>query len=265
MSAGVELLKGLQIEHGPIPQLGRFFLLADRLLADAGVKVFRTSLDAAAEAQAANVDSWAMFPPMLDTRLSPISEDESFALLGKDASGDVVCAQAARFYDLGERSFKDIVTDQSFFYGSQIPPDPGMPLAAVTAPSAGHIKGRMLYSGALWVHPKCRGRHLTGVLPRISRAYGVARWNTQTTVGMVREDNMVPKLLASYGYKTIEPRFTITKLAPTTLSWCIMVMQQAELLEDLNRFVEARSSEIDTAVSDSSTEHKGHAVGGRHG
>jgi hypothetical protein len=262
-SLGSPVLDDLRIDHGPIPLLGRFFLLADRILADAGVTLLRTTLAKAAETQSANVESWALFPPMLDQRLSAIPGSTSYGLLGRDKRGAIVCAQAGRVYELGERSFADIVADQSFFYGSEIPAAPNSPTGEVTAPSAPHIRGRMVYSGALWVHPDYRGKHLAGILPRFSRCYALAKWNTEFTVGMASEQNFVPKLVDAYGYKRVEPRFTIHNLAPHPMSWMLLLMDRQELIDDLARFLEKRSAQVDAAVRSGSTQDEARRVANR--
>jgi hypothetical protein len=262
---GQPLIEGLRVDHGPITLLGRFFLLADGLLEKAGVRLVRTTLREAATAQASNTASWALFPPMLDARLSHIPDDMSYGLLGLNEQGDVVCAQGGRIYDIGSRSFSDIVADQSFFYGSEIPPKPGSPVAEVTAPSARHITGRFAYSGALWVHPDYRGRHLAGLLPRLSRCFALAKWNTQFTVGMVSENNVAPRLLASYGYKKIEPRFTITNLTPDPMSWSILWMDRDELIDDLASFLDGHRAQVDAAVRDGGTQDEGRLTANRNG
>jgi hypothetical protein len=252
--SGRPVLEGLEVRHGPIAQLGRFFLLADTLLAKAGVNLYRTSLADAAATQSANVESWHMFPPMLDTRLSSIATEMSYALLGRNGKGDVVCAQGGRIYDIGDRTFADIVADQSFFYGSEIPPLPGRPIAEVTAASATTITGRFVYSGGLWVHPDYRGRHLATLLPRFSRCYALATWDTQFTVGMASESNFSPRLVNAYGYRKIERRFTIHNLAPNPMSWAILWMNREDLLGDLARFIDTQTAQIDSAVGDGSAQ-----------
>lgn len=250
------VLDNLRIEHGPITLLGQFFLIAETLLSEAGITLYRTSLAEAAAAQGANRDSWHMFPPMLDTRLSSIPPETSYGFLGCDARGDVVCAQGGRIYDLQDRSFADIVADQSFFYGSEIPPAPGLPVAEVTAPSAGQISGRLVYSGGLWVHPDYRGRQLAGLLPRFSRCYALAIWDTHFTIGMASEANFNPKLVAAYGYEKIEHRFTIRDLAPQPMSWALLLMNRDDLIDDLSRFVETRGPQVDAAIGNGSAQNE---------
>ena len=261
--SGRPVLDDLQIKHGPVTLLGRFFLLADTLLAKAGVTLYRASLAEAAATQGANVESWHLFPPMLDTRLSPIPDDMSYGLLGRNERGDVVCVQGGRIYDVGERSFADIVADQSFFYGPAIPPARELPIADVTAPSATTIKGRFVYSGGLWVHPDYRGRHLAAVLPRFSRCYALSMWDTQFTVGMANEASFSPKLIAAYGYDKVERRFTIQNLTPTPMSWAILWMNREDLIGDLTRFVDAQVAQIDAAVGDGGAEDQARLLANR--
>lgn len=259
------VLEDLQIRFGPVPLLGRFFLLADTLLAKAGVTLVRASLAEVAATQAANINSWRMFPPMLDPRLSPIADAMSYALLGVNANGDVVCAQAGRIYDVGRRSFASIVADQSFFYGPQIPPAPGLPTAEITAPCAQTISGRFAYSGGLWVHPDYRGRHLTTLLPRFSRCFALAGWDTEFTVGMASEENFSSRLVAAYGYEKIERRFTIHNLASVPMSWAILWMNREDLISDLTRFVDTHAPQVDPAVRDGGTQDQSRPLAHRNG
>jgi len=263
VSLGRPMLEELQINFGPVTLLGRFFLLADTLLAKAGVTLYRVSLADAVATHAANVGSWHVFPPMLDTRLSNIPSEESYGLLGRNEDGDVVCAQGGRIYDVGHRSFADIVADQSFIYGSQIPPALGRPVAEVTAPSASLIAKRFVYSGALWVHPDYRGRHLTTLLPRFSRCYALAKWDTQFTVGMANESNFSERLVAAYGYQKVERRFTIQNLGPEPMSLAILWMNREDLIDDLTRFVDAQVPQIDSAVGDGGAQHQARFLANR--
>lgn len=250
------ILEGLVVEHEPITLLGRFFLIADAALSKAGVTLVRTSLEAAAQTQAANRDSWALFPPMLDTRLSTIPEEASYGLLGIDAAGDVVCVQGGRVYDAGERSLADLVADQSFIYGTAIPPAPDFPYAEISAPSARIVRGRFVYSGALWVHPDYRGKGLAGILPRFSRCYARAKWGTEFTMGIINEQALVPKLLKAYGYNRIEPRLTIRNFGPSSVDAVVLLMDRSELEEDLARFVKASAPQINGTVGHGSTQYE---------
>ncbi len=215
-----------------------FFDLAEKRLLSEGVTLSLTTLEEAAHTQARNTDSWALFPPMLDPRLSHISKDQSFGIVGRDASGTVVCAQGARFYDCGTRTFADIVADQSFCYGDAIPPPGEFPIAEVESPLANLVTGRFVYSGGLWHHTSLRGKGLSSILPRLARYRAFVQWDTEWTVGMVR-DFVKPEHMLQYGYKQVAMRFTFRQLSKdgSALHWQLMIMNRAELEEDLQRFL----------------------------
>jgi hypothetical protein len=47
----------------------------------------------------------------------------------------------------------------------------------VTAPATRRIRGRVVFSGAAWYRPDYRGRGLSAILPRVGKAYALARWS----------------------------------------------------------------------------------------
>ncbi len=73
-------LDGIEINHGPTGVLGRFFLSAENTIRELGITISIASLKQIASAQLENKASWALFPPMLDVRLSPILETMSLHL-----------------------------------------------------------------------------------------------------------------------------------------------------------------------------------------
>lgn len=249
-------LADLKIDHGPPGLLGRFFLAAENAVRDRGVVLSFASLEQSAMLHDAQTKNWAVFPPMLDTRLAHISEDMSYCLLGRNARGQVVCCQGGRIYDLDGRSLADIVNDQSFVYGDGGQPKDSQPVCAISAPSASTITGRFVYSGALWVHPDWRGQRLAGILPRISRAYALARWNTAYTFAFVSNSVANSPLLKLYGYKNVEPAFHFENLGPGHVDGCLLWMDAAALAADLVDFMATGLAKIDGVVADSRAQDK---------
>ena len=255
------LIDSIEINHGPVGMLGRFFLLADQLITDLGITINRASLADLAGLQSAHKSSWALFPPMLDVRLSAIPEDMSYALVGRNAAGDIVCAQGGRIYSTGDRSLADIVQDQSFFYATGSIPLLNAPRIALSAPSASVITGTFVYSGALWVRPDYRGQRLSRLLPRLSRAFALAHWNTRFTIALVSEQIAKSSLFEMYGYQKIEPKFSISGLMAQDMVGSLMWMDVDELTDDLARFLALERAQVDAAIANSSAENKPAAVG----
>jgi hypothetical protein len=248
-------LEDIEINHGPANVLGRFFLVADTYLKDRGVTLSLTTLKAASLLQETYKESWAVFPPMLDIRLSPIPEAMSYCLVGRNDAGEVVTSQGGRVFELHDRSFADIVDDQSFFYGPGGQPKPGQPTCKIWSPVAKRITGRFVYSGALWVRPDFRGRQFASVLPRLSRSYALARWGTSHTVSFIAQANMLTPLKAMYGYSRFDDGFCMSNIGSVgDVTGPMMWMEADELAGDLSRFM---ATQIDAAVRDRGAQDQG--------
>ncbi|MGI9409365.1 MAG: hypothetical protein ACR2OV_04780 [Hyphomicrobiaceae bacterium] len=240
-------LSKLEIKHGPIGLLGRYFLLAERLLRDRGLSIEITGIEQASSTHVENKMSWNAFPPMLDARLSHIDPDKSYCFLGRDSDGQVMFAQAGRIFELGERSFADIISDQSFFYGPAPVVSENAPTCETWSTKAREITGTIVYSGALWVHPDARGGRLASVLTRLSRSYALAKWGTRFTVAFVSEDMAKTPLVGIYGYKNLDDGAAIYGLFDEPIMFKLMWMSDDELIADLASFYAERSAQIDSA------------------
>ena len=175
-------------------------------------------------------------------------------------TGAIVTAQAGRIYDTGARFLKDIADDRSLYYGDDPPPAGGL-TCNLTAPSASRIGGRLVYSGALWVHPSHRGRKLAAILPRVSRVYALGRWNTNFTFAFIGAAMAKSPLLGLYGYKRVEPSYTFFENGQPIYTGSLMWMDAAELAHDIEDFVSSEFFEGDGAVRDGSGERKSAAIG----
>ena len=250
----IDLIDSIQIDYGPASMLGRFFLLAQHLIGDLGITMSRATLADLAALQSRQKSSWALFPPMLDVRLSAIPEHMSYALVGRNAAGDVVCTQGGRIYSTGDRSLSDIARDQSFFYAAGTTPGLGSPRIELSAPSASSIAGTFVYSGALWVRPDYRGQRLSRLLPRLSRAFALAHWNTRYTIALVSDQIAKSPLFEMYGYHRIEPSFRISGLMAQDMIGSLMWMDADELVTDLAGFLALQRAQINAAIADRGAE-----------
>ena len=71
----------------------------------------------------------------------------------------------------------------------------------VTAKDARSIGGVVFYGGSVWVRPDFRGRRFSEVLPRLGRAYAVARWPVDWGISFVAPILVEKGVAAGYGYK----------------------------------------------------------------
>jgi hypothetical protein len=214
--------------------LGRFFLWADTAARDRGVTLSFASLKDLVEANRANSGSWRPLFPVFDEALGGVAPETVFVLIGRDRRGDVVATQAARLYDWPETSLKDEADSLRMLYA-----DPDAAFARgdrceITTPVAEKITGRVVFSGGVWYRPDFRGKDLATILPRISRAYALTRWNSDFTIGWMADAVIAGGMAQRVGYAKLEPSCIELVASPTGKVRCALGwMQPDELLADL--------------------------------
>lgn len=258
-----EFINVANVRYGPPEVLGLFFLFADSILKELGIRLYVSSLAELAEVQSAQSSSWPLFAPMLDPRLGGIDAEMSYGFIGVDRSGRIACSQGGRVYSSTSRSLAEMIDDQSFFYGEGRRGEDTQPKCSCTAPVASRVIGTFTYSGALWVHPDHRGHQLAALLPRLSRAYALTRWNSEFTIAVVSDQIAASPLMRMYAYRTVQREFRIENVGPKPYVGQLMVLTAGELIEDLERVLSDSSSQIDPAVSDGRTEYQAAAVAKR--
>jgi hypothetical protein len=232
----------LKVKYGPAGLLGRFFLWADTAARDRGVTLSFGSLQELVEANKANSDSWRPLVPVFDEALGGVTPETVFVLIGRNKDGQVVATQAARLYEWPETSLKDEANSLRMFYA-----DPDAAFARgdrceVTAPVAEKITGRVIFSGAIWYRRDFRGKDLGTILPRISRAYALTRWNTDFTIGMLADAVIAGGLAERAGYTKVEQSCIELVASPLGKMRCgLSWMQSDELLGDLSAIMDRAS------------------------
>lgn len=140
-------------------------------------------------------------------------------------------------FDFGDETLADYLTSLRLFY-----PDPDRQKrdgesCTVDSPSARVINRRAVFSGGTWIHPDYRKRLMPMILPRISRALALTRWNTDYTFSLVNNILVTKGVAQAYGYQRVEPGILwfmapVADRCEASLVW----MPRAELLEDLSAF-----------------------------
>lgn len=237
----------ITLQHGPREELGRFFLTADKAARDRGVTLtLSTDFELLRDVNQMNLKHWHGLAPSFDSAYGGIDASCGFWIMGRNADGEIVTTQAAHFYAMGDETVGDYLNSLRLFY-----PDPARQkntgeCCTISSPSSGQIKGRVVFSGSTWIHPDYRGRELPKILPRISRALALTRWNTDYTISMVSMALVEKGVAAAYGYKRVEPgiewlRSSVSQRYTGALVW----MSQDELLNDLARFPDFSEGKAD--------------------
>jgi hypothetical protein len=258
------LLDQIQLRHGPVAQLGRFFLLADQAAHDRGIHLQlhtdMASLDVAYRA----VQPGQSVPivPTFDPAHNDLSPANSFWISGHDDSGMVVATQAARFFDLTQSSVEQELRSLRLFWA-----EPERHLAAgthclVDCPPASGITGRVVYSGGAWYHSKVRGVGLSRILPRISRALAYSQWDSEYTFSVAETVLIEKNVHRSYGYTRHSPSIRLAGSYREDLELELMWMPRHEMLEDLTAYVDAA---VENEVRNTETVETNMALPRRHG
>jgi len=236
----------ITLDKGPLPLLARFMLLADRAAYERGIRLsLHQDFGLLRQINERSRASWGKLVPIFNPEHSDLDPTNSFWIAGYDADGEIVATQAARFLPLQHSSLAEELRSLRLFYRA-----PGPHLAAgerceVLAPSAPAITGRVVFSGGGWYHPRCRGTGLSGILPRISRAYAHSRWETDYTVSMVEPVLTEKGVVRSYGYSRVEPMIRFLGSFRGDLDLHLIWMATEELLQDLTAWATADSSAYD--------------------
>ena len=198
------LAADITIDHGPARLLGRYFLAAEADANALGVTLSFASMEELLAANRANGASWLPLISIFDPTQCDLGPDNSFCFFAHDRDGRLVSTQAGRFLDWRTTNLRAEVESLRLLYRDPAAQrSPGEDYT-VSAPDADLMTGPILFSGAAWCRPDFRGAGLATILPRISRALGLARWNTAKTMTLMGELNMGRRVFARNGYRHVD-------------------------------------------------------------
>lgn len=183
-------LADVVIENGPRDVLGRLFLRADTGLRERGIRLSFSDCDELKAVNAENSESWSPILPLFDPSVSNVGAHNCIAIVGRNTSGRIIFAHAARFYDLGASTLKDEIESLRLFYTD--PARSALPGEAMvaSAPVAARMSGGLVFGGALWLQPEYRKGDIRTLTGPIMRALSFTRWAPDFIFSF-----MVPKLI----------------------------------------------------------------------
>jgi hypothetical protein len=196
----------------------------------------------------ANQSSWRALIPTFDRRLSNLAEDNAFCILGYDMTGEVVATQACRLFDWRDKNFKKAAEDLSLFYSHAEWDRQPDETCEVTAASAALVSGRVAFSGGAWYRRDFRGKYLSLIMPRISRAYAFTRWSTDYTASMIQDSVLASGMGKRCGYSNVEWGVRVNGSPMGNIDFAFVWMEPEELVEDLLAFEGTVSTEADRSV-----------------
>lgn len=224
----------MPIAHGPRNMLARFVRQVERVGTERGVR-FAIETDFAAFNEAA--------PEIRRTggRITPnfnpaygYDGSNGWWVSARNAAGELVATVAGRVYEWPDTNLAAELESFRFLYGDAVEKfRKPMERCEVSAAFARKITGRVCYGGGGWVRPDMRGKGLSAILPRLSKAYAVGRHDFDWSVAIV-EPVLVRKGVAKrYGFNHIEfgVHFSGTPFGDYDLAMCWM--DRDEFVDDL--------------------------------
>ena len=196
----LRLPDALTIKHGPARLLSTFVLEGDKAARRMGLRLrLRNDFGELLyfNKQRIACGDWYRLPHMFHPEYSDLVPENSYWISGENDQGEIVVTQAGRVYYWPESTLEEEA--RLMFYADR---EEGQ-RCIVTAADAKKISGVVFYGGSVWVRPDFRGRQLSQLLPRLGRAYAVARWPVDWGISLVAPVLVEKNVAAGYGYKHV--------------------------------------------------------------
>ena len=225
----------LDVIHDPRDLSCRFLRLAEARMRDWGITLFlHRDFQRLVEINQANQGhKWFGLMPMFHP--ATYRGGEAFWLEGRATdTAEPVMTQAARRYNLWDRSLQEVLTSLALYYDEPARDRSPGEACACGAPSAALLSGIVTYSGAGWARADWRGKGAAAILPRLSRMLAQCLWDQDYTISLVDPVLIEKGIVQAYGYRRAEPGVHwINSLSQGSLDLALVWMTQAELLQDL--------------------------------
>jgi GNAT superfamily N-acetyltransferase len=207
----LRLPDALTVKHGPARLLSHFVLEGDKAARQIGIGLrLRYDFDELLYLNRQKVSNGTWYPlmKMFNPEYNILIPENSYWISGEDEHGEIVATHAGRVHYWPQTTLEQEVDALLYGVGGT-----GQP-CIVTAPDAKQITGVVVYGGSAWVRPDFRGKRLSQLLPRLGRAYALARWPIDWGISIVAPILVEKGVAAGYGYKR-ESRSIIFPGAPT--------------------------------------------------
>jgi len=202
---GRPLLDEIVLDYGPLDVLSRCLMAGDAIALRHGIQLSFATLETLGDVNYDHRDSWPPLTPTYDPGVWRGDEQNAFAIVGRNAEGEIVATQAARIFHWSPRTnFGKEAEALRIFYR-----DPGADAnrserCDVSAQGAFGLTGRVALSGGIWIRPDYRGRRLTELMGRMGRAYALGKYDIAYNASVMTEAVCSRGLWRLAGYTRIE-------------------------------------------------------------
>lgn len=225
----LRLPDALTIKHGPARLLARFVLEGDKLARRMGIRLrLRHDFGELVYLNKAEValGRWYRLVDIFNPEYCDLTPENSYWISGENEHGEIVVTQAGRIYFWPDTTLKQEA--RMMFYGDR---EMGQQ-CTVTAADADSITGVVFFGGSVWVRPDFRGRQLSQLLPRLGRAYALARWPVDWGISFVNPVLVEKGVATGYGYKHISYSIAYPGSPLGDLDLALVSLSAAEAYDD---------------------------------
>lgn len=233
----LRLPDAITIVHGPRRLLSRFILASDRAARQMGLHLrVRTDFDALLWLNRRETarGNWYPIVDMFNPELVELGPENALWISGENSNGEIVVTFAVRIFDWRGSSLAEQAC--ALFYGE----DRGQP-CIVTAEAAHLISGIVTINGANWVRPDHRGRQISALSPRLSKAVSCARWPVDWLFAFVTQKHIDRGMPAVWGSRHVASAISYPGTPWVNLS--ITYSSASEIYEDIANFLTMRLSD----------------------
>jgi hypothetical protein len=241
-------LKALRIDEGPIGILGSFFLDGETAARERGVLLSFASAEELVAANEANRRNWRPLLSLFDHRNGCVNDRNFVCVVGRNEQGDVVACHAARYLQWENTSFHDEATSLRLSYADPERMKRDGERCVISAQSTRTVRGRVVFSGALWLRPDYRGMSLHTIIPRIGKACAVARWKLDWIVSVMAEDVFRRGLAPRFGYTNVDWSVQFINSAVGDLRVAFLSMQYQDAINYIRGFSSRHLAQIDVGI-----------------
>ncbi len=197
--ADLRLLDAITIKYGPVEFLSRFFLEADEFIRSRGIRLtVRSDFEELSRLNEKHADdSWHALVRAFDSRYSDVSRENAYWIAGIDEDGEMVSTQCGRFFNWPDSCFADHV--EQLMYGDRAS---GANIH-IDAPAARFIRGKVIFNGGAWIHPKYRRRGVASLAAKVGRLFGTVTWGCDWICGALKQSDAEIGMHKKYGFSQI--------------------------------------------------------------
>jgi hypothetical protein len=228
----LRLPDALTVKHGPASLISRFVLEGDKAARQIGIRLrLRHDFEGLLYLNEQMVAKGLWYPlmRMFNYEQSELTPENSYWISGEDEHGEIVATHAVHYWPASTL----VQEADQMLYGE----NDESQHCLVTAPDAKKISGVVVYGGSAWVRPDFRGNRLSQLLPRLGRAYALARWPIDWGISIVAPVLVEKGIAAGYGYKH-ESRSIVFPGAPSGAVENVLVsVSVAEAYEDFREIL----------------------------